>query len=162
MLFRSQRKRERRVVRLFEGEQACTVAALRFPALFGPPIAPLPRKRFASSAAGGASPLSPRPPLPPRRKKLRFIRFRLRRNRTALRFFLLSPQKPCFCGDPTASLVCAPPARGSKYFRQAYVLPKMIQFFDWPRANQLEKTKVFSQPFFRIGTETGQIRQRGV
>jgi len=34
-----------------------TVAALRFAALSGPPTAPLPRKRLASSAAGGASPL---------------------------------------------------------------------------------------------------------
>ena len=37
----------------------CTVAASRFPAPLGPPIAPLPRKQLASSAAGGASPLSP-------------------------------------------------------------------------------------------------------
>ena len=36
-----------------------TVAALRFPALSGPPIAPLPRNRLACSAAGGASPVSP-------------------------------------------------------------------------------------------------------
>ena len=111
----AQRKRERRVVRLFEGEQACTVAALRFPALFGPPIAPLPRKRFASSAAGGASPLSPRPPLPPRRKKLRFIRFRLRRNRTALRFFLLFPTKSrAFCGEPPLRHWCARPRRAGQ------------------------------------------------
>jgi len=34
-----------------------TAAALRFAALSGPPTAPLPRKRLASSAAGGASPL---------------------------------------------------------------------------------------------------------
>ena len=36
-----------------------TVAALRFPAPSGPPIAPLPRNRLAFSAAGGASPVSP-------------------------------------------------------------------------------------------------------
>ena len=42
-----------------------------------------------------------RPP-PPRRKELCFIRFHLRRNRTPLRFFLLSPQKHSFCGDPHA------------------------------------------------------------
>jgi len=36
-----------------------TVAAMRFAVLSGPPTAPLPRKRLASSAAGGASPLSP-------------------------------------------------------------------------------------------------------
>jgi len=36
-----------------------TVAALRFADFSGPQIAPLPRKRLASSAAGGASPLSP-------------------------------------------------------------------------------------------------------
>ena len=35
-----------------------TVAALRFPAPSGPPIAPLPRNRLAFSAAGGASPVS--------------------------------------------------------------------------------------------------------
>ena len=37
-----------------------TVTALRFPRLFGVPIVPLPRNRFASSAAGGASPVSVR------------------------------------------------------------------------------------------------------
>ena len=41
-----------------------TVAALRFPAPSGPPIAPLPRNRLAFSAAGGASPLSSSPPQP--------------------------------------------------------------------------------------------------
>jgi len=34
-----------------------TVAAMRFAGLSGPPTAPLPRKRLASSTAGGASPL---------------------------------------------------------------------------------------------------------
>jgi len=34
-----------------------TVAALRFAVLSGPQTPPLPRKRLASSAAGGASPL---------------------------------------------------------------------------------------------------------
>ena len=41
-----------------------TVAALRFPAPSGPPIAPLPRNRLAFSAAGGASPLSSSPQNP--------------------------------------------------------------------------------------------------
>jgi len=41
--------------------QGPTVAALRFAVLSGPQTAPLPRKRLASSAAGGASPLSPGP-----------------------------------------------------------------------------------------------------
>ena len=36
-----------------------TVAALRFPGISCPPIAPHPRKRLACSATGGASPLSP-------------------------------------------------------------------------------------------------------
>ena len=43
-----------------------TVAALRFPAPSGPPIAPLPRNRLAFSAAGGASPLSSSPQHPRR------------------------------------------------------------------------------------------------
>ena len=38
---------------------ACTVAALRFPGISCPPIAPHPRKRLACPATGGASPLSP-------------------------------------------------------------------------------------------------------
>ena len=37
---------------------AYTVAALRFPGISCPPIAPHPRKRLACSATGGASPLS--------------------------------------------------------------------------------------------------------
>jgi len=42
--------------------QGPTAAALQFADLKGPQTAPLPRKRLASSAAGGASPLSPSPP----------------------------------------------------------------------------------------------------
>ena len=42
-----------------------TVAALRFAAIQTPQIAPLPRNGFASSAAGGASPVSPCFLIPP-------------------------------------------------------------------------------------------------
>ena len=58
-------RRARSYAEGFEGEQADTVAALQFPALFGPPIAPLPRNRLTFSAAGGISAVSPRPPPPP-------------------------------------------------------------------------------------------------
>ncbi len=58
-------RRARSCAEGFEGEQADTVAALQFPALFGPPIAPLPRNRLTFSAAGGISAVSPRPPPPP-------------------------------------------------------------------------------------------------
>ena len=47
-----------RVVNVGGGERADTVAALRFPALFGPPIAPLPRNSLPFSAAGGGSAVS--------------------------------------------------------------------------------------------------------
>jgi len=40
-----------------ERRRFATAAALRFSDLSGPQTAPLPRKRLASSAAGGASPL---------------------------------------------------------------------------------------------------------
>lgn len=45
-----------------------TVAALRFAAIQTPQIAPLPRNGFASSAAGGASPVSPCFLIPPQDK----------------------------------------------------------------------------------------------
>ena len=67
-----------------------TVAAIRFPALFGPPIVPLPRNRLAVSATGGASPVSP-------------FSFRLAEKKTAVR------------GQKKRALLCrkAPPLRAS-------------------------------------------------
>ena len=55
------------------------------------------------------------------------------------------------------SLVCAPTARGSKYFRQAHVLPKMIEIFDLPQANQLEKTLFFPSPFSGVARKPGKF-----
>ena len=47
---------------LLKREPLPTVVPMRFLAPFGPPIAALPRKRLAFSAAGSAAPLSPQPP----------------------------------------------------------------------------------------------------
>ena len=56
------------------------------------------------------------------------FRFRLRRNRTSLRFFLLSPKAKLLRGPLYGLVNAAPLAARSKNFRQAHVLPKMIEF----------------------------------
>ena len=74
-----------------------TVAALRFPAPSGPPIAPLPRNRLAFSAAGGASPLSSSPQNPLRWVAAgdpAFLKKRMRRARWK-RKSLLPHNRPC-------------------------------------------------------------------
>ena len=81
-----------------------TVAALRFPAPSGPPIAPLPRNRLAFSAAGGASPLSSSPQNPLRwafvgapigcaEKRKRFLM--VSREKGLAAAFQAPPETPC-------------------------------------------------------------------
>ncbi|MFR3921009.1 MAG: hypothetical protein ACLTYN_02515 [Dysosmobacter welbionis] len=92
-------------------EQADTVAALQFPALFGPPIAPLPRNRLTF------------PPL---------ATFRL--------FPLDLPhhQSADWCVRQGARV---------RDFRQAHVLPKMIEIFRSPTATNWENQRFPLNPF---------------
>ena len=50
---------QRPLEKIVEKVGPCITRGVEVPALLGPPIAALPRKRLALSAAGGASPLSP-------------------------------------------------------------------------------------------------------
>ena len=96
-----------------------TVAALRFPAPSGPPIAPLPRNRLAFSAAGGASPLSSSPQNPlrwafvgcpfPWKKRMRLLM--VSREKTLAAAFRASPgtlAAPDTGGWPDGSLRALP------------------------------------------------------
>ena len=98
-----------------------TVAALRFAAIQTPQIAPLPRNGFASSAAGGASPVSPCFLIPPQDKFAKQTCPLQKRNTTHWVVFLFwsglrgsnslpgipriafrNSQEPCLTSDPIA------------------------------------------------------------
>ena len=54
-----------------------------------------------------------------------------------------SPRIPPTTSD-AASLVCAPRAHGSRYFRQAHVLPKMVENFSFAGGERTGKNPGFS------------------